>query len=242
MTNPIDILNELKELSPLLAGMEKVNVFTVPAGYFERLGEDILFGLKEETGALLHIIPNPQLTGVPQGYFEALPAAILSKIKLQDNAATELKELSPMLYSVQNENVFTVPQGYFETLPGNILSTVAPQQAKVVIMSKRTAWFKYAVAAAFVGAVMFGAYRFIGKDDKAAVVNYAKINVDGELEAISDEAVVNFLTKDGVDIDAAVAVAEMQTKMDADELNNDKKDSDEIDELFNQLDENKKVN
>ena len=37
-----DILDELKELSPFLAGMKKTNVFSVPDGYFDSLCETIL--------------------------------------------------------------------------------------------------------------------------------------------------------------------------------------------------------
>ena len=37
-----EILNELKAISPLLAAMEKVNVFEVPEGYFTDLDQKIL--------------------------------------------------------------------------------------------------------------------------------------------------------------------------------------------------------
>ena len=245
MTNSIDILNELKALSPLLAGMEKINVFTVPPGYFENLGANILVSVKEETGALLQSVPVTTVAGVPDGYFESLAGDILNKIKAQDNAASELKALSPMLYSIQNENVYIVPQGYFETLAVKLLNTVVPQQAKVVVMGRRSSWFKYAVAAAFAGVMMFGAYKFIGTGDKitpAEYSNWVKTDVDNELAKISDEAVVKFLTKEGVDVDAAVAVTQMQDKVDADETVTDKKESEEIDELFNQLDDNKTMN
>ena len=50
MENRNDILNELKELSPTLAAIEKVNVFTVPDGYFERVSADILVGIEVENG------------------------------------------------------------------------------------------------------------------------------------------------------------------------------------------------
>ncbi len=122
MENRIDILNELKELSPVIAGMEKVNVFTVPVGYFERLEEDILMGVRVETGGLFNSITNPTSMQVPQGYFESLSDNILNKIKAQE--AEEAKELSPMLLNIQKVNVFTVPQGYFESLSSNILGKI----------------------------------------------------------------------------------------------------------------------
>lgn len=114
-----DISNELKELSPFMAGLEKVNPFTVPKGYFDVLSDDIFVALKEEyPGSIrIHTIPEAE---VPQGYFENLADNILSKIKVQENtetAASELRALSPMLYSIQGDNVFEVPHNYFHHLP-----------------------------------------------------------------------------------------------------------------------------
>ncbi len=291
MENRIDILNELKELSPLLAGLEKVNVFTVPIGYFERLQEDILMGVKVETGGvllnsiinqtsmqvpqgyfeslsdnilnkikteeaatvnelspMLHSIKNKNTFTVPQGYFESLSANILGKIKEGETTASELKELSPLIFSIQNKNIFNVPQGYFESLPDRILNKIKPQQAKVVTMQKRTAAIlKYAVAAVFMGVMALGVYKFTNSGDikKVVPINYSgimKTNVDGELATISDDEILSFLTKEGVDVDAAVAAAQIDDKLDAGETDTDKAESNEIDDLLNQLDENKTMN
>lgn len=231
MTNSIDTTNELKELSPMLGGMEKVNVFTVPAGYFERVGEDILLTVNEETGTLLNSISNQIETKVPPGYFDSLAEIILSKIKSKEanslNAINEnqssllsspfpppLEEieeakLSPTLFSIQNKNVFTVPYGYFEALPENILSLIKPRQVKVVNMGNRNNWFKYAAAAAFVGIVMFTAFKFMGNNNKVELPQYVKEgmkinNVDDELAKITDEDIIKYLQADSIDVDAAL--------------------------------------
>ena len=65
MENTIDILNELRELSPTLAAIKKVNVFTVPAGYFEYLAADILMGIEKEYGFSKH-----KAADVLVGYFD----------------------------------------------------------------------------------------------------------------------------------------------------------------------------
>jgi uncharacterized protein YihD (DUF1040 family) len=123
------ILNELKELSPLLAGMQKVNVFRVPNGYFERLAEDILTGIQEEENNFLTTVPNyAAAQQVPRGYFESLADAILSKIKAEESAGIELKTISPVLSNIQNKNVFTVPQGYFESLQDVILNKINQEE------------------------------------------------------------------------------------------------------------------
>jgi hypothetical protein len=123
-----DILNELKELSPLLAGMQKVNVFTVPNSYFERLAEDILLGINEGENNLLGSVPNQPAMQVPQGYFESLADNILNKIKIEESAATELKTISPILHSIQNKNVYTVPQGYFGSSHDIIVSKINKEE------------------------------------------------------------------------------------------------------------------
>lgn len=131
MDNRIDILNELKALSPLLAGMEKVNVFTVPAGYFDMLGETVLMSVREDNNSLLGSITNQPSMTVPQGYFESLADTILNKIKAAEAEAPELNELSPALYSIRNKNVFAVPPGYFELLADNILNKVKAAEHEI---------------------------------------------------------------------------------------------------------------
>jgi hypothetical protein len=124
-----NILNELKELSPIVAGIQKVNVFTVPAGYFESLTEDILVGIKIQEGGLPDFISTPSANiNVPQGYFETLAGNILNKIKEEESVATELKVLSPTLHSIENKNVFTVPQGYFKAVHNIIVSKINKEE------------------------------------------------------------------------------------------------------------------
>jgi hypothetical protein len=118
MENSIDILNELKELSPTIAAIRKVNVFTVPEGYFEYLGTDILMGIEAENGSGYSV---PSVTDVPTGYFDTLSDSILARIKAQD---TEDDILSAELIGLAGKNVYEVPQGYFETLPGSILAKI----------------------------------------------------------------------------------------------------------------------
>lgn len=125
MESRIDILNELKSLSPVIAGMEKVNVFTAPAGYFETLTNNIVWLVKVENGTLIN--SNTQMQ-VPQGYFQSLADNILDKIKGENSEIEIVDELSPMLKSIQNKNVFTVPNGYFNTITNTVLHKIGNKQ------------------------------------------------------------------------------------------------------------------
>ena len=127
MQNNLDILNELKELSPVVAGIEKVNVFTVPFGYFDVLSNDILASLNEQFPGSIQSTDAGKKNEVPAGYFDSLADNILHKIKMQakaETAADELRVLSPMLYSIQGENVFEVPYNYFSNLPAITLNKI----------------------------------------------------------------------------------------------------------------------
>jgi hypothetical protein len=118
MENTSEILHELKTLSPVLAGMEKVSPFTVPAGYFQRLAQDILLSVKDENDHLLQAaVIHPSAAPVPTGYFDSLADNILNNIRTQETPVAELKGLSPLLHGLlAAKNVFEVPTGYFESL------------------------------------------------------------------------------------------------------------------------------
>ena len=208
MENRTDILNELQALSPTVAALEKINVFTVPQGYFEYLSADILMGIETEKG--LSNIASSE-ADVPAGYFDTLAGSILAKIKATEteDTATEIRALSPMLYSIQNENVYEVPQGYFENLSGTVLNTVNPQTKVVSMKRHTTAFFKYAVAAAFTGVMALGVFKFTGNStEKIELPAYVTAglqvqDVDQELTKISDADIVKFLESGSTDVKAA---------------------------------------
>jgi major membrane immunogen (membrane-anchored lipoprotein) len=230
MENRIDILNELQVLSPTLAGLPKVNVYTVPLGYFDVLSDDILATLNIEQSSFLSNT-KIQIGDVPVGYFDNLADNILAKIKQQqvDNASEELRSLSPMLYSVQNENVYTVPANYFENISDTVLEKVQPQQAKVITMRKRNFTFiKYAVAAVFTGIIAFSAFKFAGNSNTIdeptakglAIAKEGKF--DTELDKISDEEIVKYIQSDGTDIDDALLAAVVDENTAVDNTKEDK--------------------
>ena len=258
METRTDILNELKLLSPTIAALEKVNVFTVPGGYFEYLGIDIVMGIKNENDLNKNIVSGSSVADVPTGYFDTLATSILTKIKTQEfegtateiralspmlysiqnenvfetpqgyfdtlatsiltkikagdseDTATEIRALSPMLYSIQNENVFKVPQGYFEYLSDGVLNKVKPQPKVITMQSRSRIFFKYAVAAAFTGAMALGIFKFASSTgQKNQLPGYVTAglqvqNIEQELAKISDADIVKYLEATGTDVKAAI--------------------------------------
>lgn len=212
MNQPDNILNELQELSPILASVPKYNVLKAPEGYFEDFSSLMLLKV--------HAMESPQLS-VPEGYFDNLPATIIARIKAEDQSEvlTETQEISATVAAIGNRNVFTVPEGYFESLKISNLETSATA-AKVVSMPKRFSVFRYAAAAVVTGLIAISAYFMLNNNgnfasadsNHMAVMKEAKQIIkegsfEDELNSISDAAIVNFLESKGQDVEAALVAS-----------------------------------
>ncbi|MEJ7609703.1 MAG: hypothetical protein WKF88_00850 [Ferruginibacter sp.] len=100
-----EILNELKALSPSLAAVPRINVFTVDNEYFN----SILPELNARIAADAFPVSDKSFS-VPEGYFEGLSDSILQKIHAEeDSAMEEMEQLSPVIAAIGNRNIFTVP-------------------------------------------------------------------------------------------------------------------------------------
>lgn len=212
MENRTEILNELQSLSPTLTELHGVNVYTVPNGYFNVLSEDILHTIQVAKYGIVNSAQKQDTTDVPQGYFENLADTILTKIKQEDNVSEELRRLSPMLYSVQNEKVYTVTKNYFEQLHIELVEKVQPQQTIVTTMRKRNFTFiKYAVAAVFTGIITFGAFKFtttnkLDDTTKQGLAIAKNNSFDIELNKLTDEDIVKYLSNSSTDADVALLI------------------------------------
>jgi len=246
MENRSDILDELRNLSQVLSGMEKTNVFTVPEGYFEALAGDVLASIHEENGLAFNTLPSESLHSVPDGYFDNLAEKILSRVNLEekDDAGEELRSLSPMLYSIQDARVYDVPAGYFESVSEQILGKLKPQPARIVSMRRRTITiFRYAVAAAFTGVMALGVFKFTAPSGRtefdpvvADGIRIANENrFEEELAKIPDAEIVKYLENSGSDVNAAIVAASVDANelpTQEDYLNDDKA----LDKYLNSLD------
>lgn len=117
------ILNELNEISPILAKISHVNPFTVPEGYFNHVPQTVLACINEELEGESKI---DTAGDVPPGYFDQLAENILGKIKRQEETGEQ--EHSSILNGLQKINPFEVPAGYFEDLAENITNKVAAEE------------------------------------------------------------------------------------------------------------------
>lgn len=221
-----EIITELKAISPLLASMEKVNIFQVPDDYFAHLDSIIL------TNIFLQQEEKNTFQKVPQGYFESLSERILSKVKAEktETATEEIKALSPALFYLKEENVFTVPENYFDHLNDRILDKINNRKAKVVSISSARKWFKYAAAAVVAGIVAIFSSQVL--NDNSASVHKETVTASTNIPAyiqqssqyktpeqlnagiasLSDEEIVNYLETTGTILDEETITKNMDTK------------------------------
>jgi len=123
------ILEELNEISPLLAGVNHQPVQTIPEGYFQQLEAAVISRIPGEGNSTS--IPD---STIPEGYFDSLSYHILSRI--EGTAAHELKSISPFLAAIPKHTPHNIPDGYFlglesaviEQLPEPALSVPVPTQ------------------------------------------------------------------------------------------------------------------
>lgn len=217
MTNSTEILNELKAISPLLAGLEKVNVYQVPVGYFDKLEERIAsFAILNSSNQSLLNKTNAQQ--VPEGYFDSLSTNILAKIKkLYPETADEELQNFPMLLSLKKENVFKVPAGYFENFSETVTGKIKPATAKVIIMKSRSSWLKIAAAAVVTGAIAITSLNIFNRSSnqdnagtqvaatssvmpafiKEAFQFKTEQEVDAGIAKLSDDDIIKYLEKNG---------------------------------------------
>ena len=212
-----EILNELKDLTPSLAVMEKVNVFRVPDGYFDDLGEKI------STTVFLHQDEKKDFQKIPEGYFDSLSSKIISRIKQEDKRAdNEIKSISPALHYLKEEEVFSVPEGYFDNLSDKILNKINRQNAKVVSFGSVKKWWKYAAAAVVAGIITITSIQVFNKPGIATSANmpgYVQLatqykttkQLDAGIASLSDDEIANYLEKNTTILDDEALISNTDT-------------------------------
>lgn len=216
-----EIMNELKETCPVLAGHSRINVFRIPEGYFNELADRVM------TYALLNNdsdidFGKGETMRVPDGYFESLSSNILAKIKShsEETRSPESEELSPLLFSLKDKNVFSVPENYFENLSGSILHNLNKKPAKIISISRARSFWKYAAAAVVTGAIAISSLQIFNsspdmKKDNSVVTESSGLpdyiqsafqyktpeQVQEGISALSDDAIVKYLEKTGSILD-----------------------------------------
>ncbi|MCU0321527.1 MAG: hypothetical protein MUE72_03875 [Chitinophagaceae bacterium] len=179
------IIQELQEISPVVANLNNYNAYTVPPDYFNNLASEILQQIR--TNELLEQAKgNPFIA--PNGYFTTFASTLAEKMQEPKNYCTEveneLNEVAPILNTIDKNNIYSIPSNYFIDSANTIKLS---KEAKVIGLPQVTKWFKYAVAAIFIGVLAVGIIYFISP-------NTNEINIEQAVSKTSDEEINNYLT------------------------------------------------
>jgi len=120
-----NIQDELQTLSPLLAGIKDINVFTTPSGYFNQFSV-VVFDAINSTGNINDTTTGNSSLSVPNGYFDNLAKNIIKKIKTQqpDTINETGDGFAVLLNDLSKKNVFEIPVNYFDSLGTDLLSKI----------------------------------------------------------------------------------------------------------------------
>lgn len=129
MKKDTTILNELRELSPVVASVGNACPYQVPQGYFEQLPVQVMLkiAVREKAGEDPTVnISKDNVYEVPQGYFDSLAGTIMSRIRSEEAAAKadEPDFSAPVWKMLGKKMPYQVPQGYFTDSADNILAGV----------------------------------------------------------------------------------------------------------------------
>jgi len=239
MENRATILEELKEISPVIANITRANVYSVSPVYFNELPEVILARVQAED-AVFGSKATP--FNVPQGYFDGLANNILNKIHHTEiqSVSDELKEIAPLLNTISKKPVYSVPQGYFESLEITIPLKLDKPSAKVFNFGNTKKIFQYAVAACVAGMLMVGAYMYTNSNgaSEAMVISHdsaLKMNVTEELAETNEQEITAYLNE-APGVGYAVTTTPASEEIDVEEYLETASDE-EIKEYLNQYPE-----
>lgn len=191
MKSPNIILNELKEISPLIAEIKNKNIYSVVPDYFNNLAENILQRINSDNKLISFSLVTPYK--VKEGYFENFSENVLQKIRSQqktlNEVTDELNGIAPLLNTISKTPLFSVPKGYFENLEVLPNQSLKPQVKVISIVKKFT---RYAVAAVIAALMVVAFYLITGKEQKKSAVQ--ALNIKSAIKDLRDEEIIEFLS------------------------------------------------
>lgn len=154
-----EIIEELKGLNSPMADMPRLMPYQVPAGYFSKLDEYIVGGVKA-TELPEYTLPYTKAMPyeVPIGYFDTLPDMVAALVH-EEHEAVGLPKANP----------FAMPAGYFDALPQQMLQAAkqadAPKTKTIPLGNRVWKNLRWAAAAILLMGIGFGSYKMLQPAD-----------------------------------------------------------------------------
>ena len=158
---------DLQKEAPKLAAIGNGIPFTVPAGYFQELSDNLKSRILVES---MHVDDNDGFK-VPQGYFDELSSRIENRLAVEN-----IRLLVP-------SEGFVLPDGYFTELSGRITSRIDDSsKGATPIRRLFSSWISYAAAACITAIIASGIY-----------FNSNTYQFDKQLSEVPDQEIINYL-------------------------------------------------
>jgi len=185
-------INELQEISPVVAGIGKRTLYFVPQDYFESLAESVLLHVQlsqlRNTSAATPFF-------VPEGYFENFADSVLNNIRSSYNeneVYEELSTIAPLLNTINKNNIFSVPDNYFEKV--SIPVKHERKDGKLISLSNNLRkWVTYAAAASVLFIIAATTYLYVTIHSR----NIEKhLSIEQRIAELNEQEILNYLQDD----------------------------------------------
>ncbi|HEX8279520.1 MAG TPA: hypothetical protein VF540_12535 [Segetibacter sp.] len=184
------ILEELKEISPLLTQVYNRNPYSISFSYFTHLADDVVGKIKSGTEPEW-FFTKENVYSTPADYFETLPTTILQKAKREKSKSAvfeEMEQISPLLNTISKKPVYTVPDGFLENATWE-KGTSVTEKAKVISFTRVNKAVRYVAAAVIFGLLALGIFLFTGKQNTGS----ANAKAAAQVKQLSEQEIVDFL-------------------------------------------------
>jgi hypothetical protein len=188
-----------------------------------------------DLGSSLANSPKENPYQVPAGYFNEFPEMMLYLVhhKADLTAKEELESISPLLSSIDKRPVYSVPEGYFENL--RVPLQAKKSEAKVIPISGKRTWMRYAAAAVITGIIALAAM-FVFRTNKIDPDKNPGDWVANNMKKVSAQDIDAFVELTGEELPLSESIASATVK--TSEIKEMMKDvsSTEIDQFISETD------
>ncbi|HEX8356328.1 MAG TPA: hypothetical protein VF610_02905 [Segetibacter sp.] len=206
MENKYNTEEELRLVSPIIAELDRNNIYSVPEKYFQNLADEVIEKINSQTEPVYHL-SNINPYQVPADYFNNLSGKILEKIKVGEGSETEvvreMEGISPLLNTINKKPVFSVPAGYFDHVQMPPSENVQAEAKVVSITGGSRRIMKWAVAA--VVACILGIGAFLFSERNSEVMQAQNMRAGVEVKSLTEKEIEEFLSKNAMPWETSAA-------------------------------------
>jgi hypothetical protein len=167
------ILEELQDIAPTLAKLDKVDFYRVEESYFEDSKHRILESVgkpitEPELSPILSAIKKKELYTAPSSsYFESFSENLIAKINAGE-VAEELSYAMPVLQHVEKKESYKVPSAYFASFPDKVAKLVKKEAIESPVEYWSNVWIE--ISERFSGLISRPGYAFAMASIISAIV------------------------------------------------------------------------